>query len=251
MPIVIMPNGEMVDSTTGNPVNTPLNRVPQLEGDMARFIANTPKKTGASLTAPELMGATAINSRQDVEREVEIILRNKTGAAVPPFEIEAYTDQILSGKMSLNELQSDMATKTGSALTDMEKVQMLMDMGLREDEAVQAVAMEKQLPAVEPQDFTGQTGAMLTSEEMGALGALPIPRGNVSTAMGMPEDAMVNQMLNQGDTSGMSPQQIEMLRMGIDPFAEGMIAGSDSRGGVPPQKEYMPADMRRTRSVIR
>ncbi len=197
MPIVIMPNGEMVDSVTGNPVDTPR----PMPNNMGEFIANRP-------------------------------MRQITGASIAP-----------------QELMMEAERRTGSALTDMEKVQMLMDMGLREDEAVQAVAMEKQLPAVEPQDFTGQTGAMLSPEEMGALGALPTPRGNVSTAMGMPEDAMVNQMLNQGDTSGMSPQQIEMLRMGIDPFAEGMIAPSDSRGGVPSQ-EYMPADMRRTRRVI-
>ena len=62
---------------------------------------------------------------------------------------------------------------------------------------------------------------------MGALGGvpanmpMPMPRG--STNMGMPEDAMVAQKMNQVDTSGMSPQQIEMLRMGRDPFAEGMI----------------------------
>ena len=36
MPIIIMPNGEMVDSVTGNPVNTP---TPMPE-NMGQFLAN-------------------------------------------------------------------------------------------------------------------------------------------------------------------------------------------------------------------
>ena len=93
MPIVIMPNGEMVDSVTGNPVDTPR----PMPNNMGEFIANRP-------------------------------MRQITGASIAP-----------------QELMMEAERRTGSALTDMEKVQMLMDMGLREDEAVQAVAMEKQL----------------------------------------------------------------------------------------------------------
>ncbi len=107
-----------------------------------------------------------------------------------------------------------------------------MDMGLNQGEAIDAIAMEESAGSINPNAFAGMardTAISGVAGNMGALGgmqretpmAMPIPRG--STNMGMPEDAMVAQRMNKVDTSGMSPQQIEMLRMGRDPFAEGMI----------------------------
>ena len=113
-----------------------------------------------------------------------------------------------------------------------QKIMALMDMGLTQGEAIDAIAMEESAGSINPNAFAGRRdpGSVAREAEMSAMGALggvpanmpmPMPRG--STNMGMPEDAMVAQRMNQVDTSGMSPQQIEMLRMGRDPFAEGMM----------------------------
>jgi len=174
MPIVIMPNGEMVDSVTGNPVNTP-TPVPNNMGEMLSKIPS---------------------------------------------------------QRSMSNEEMDMKQRTGATLTVEEKIMALMDMGLTQGEAIDAIAMEESAGSVNPQMFAGTPSARATEGAMGNMGvlggmqretpmAMPIPRG--STNMGMPEDAMVAQRMNKVDTSGMSPQQIEMLRMGRDPFAEGMI----------------------------
>jgi len=174
MPIVIMPNGEMVDSVTGNPVNTP-TPVPNNMGEMLSKIPS---------------------------------------------------------QRSMSNEEMDMKQRTGATLTVEEKIMALMDMGLTQGEAIDAIAMEESAGSINPNAFAGMardTAISGAAGNMGALGgmqretpmAMPIPRG--STNMGMPEDAMVAQRMNKVDTSGMSPQQIEMLRMGRDPFAEGMI----------------------------
>ena len=140
MPIVIMPNGEMVDSTTGNPVNTPANRVPGMENNMGQLIANRPT----------------------------------------------------------------MREKTGSTLTVMEKMQMLMDMGLTEGEAIDAIAMEESAGGIEPQKFGGnevnleRPGGMMGGTPdmlrqggtgMGALGGVPMG-GQAPMAMPTPRPQM-------------------------------------------------------------
>ena len=135
MPIVIMPNGEMVDSTTGNPVNTPTNRVPGMENNMGQLIANRPT----------------------------------------------------------------MREKTGSAMTVMEKMQMLMDMGLTEGEAIDAIAMEESAGEIDPKAFSGRDldpGSVVREGEMsgmGALGGVPMG-GQAPMPMPMPRPQMPNDM---------------------------------------------------------
>ena len=143
MPIVIMPNGEMVDSTTGNPVNTPANRVPGMENNMGQLIANRPT----------------------------------------------------------------MREKTGSTLTVMEKMQMLMDMGLTEGEAIDAIAMEESAGSIEPRKFGNEVnlerpGGMMGGTPdmlrqggtgMGALGGVPMG-GQAPMAMPTPRPQMPNDM---------------------------------------------------------
>ena len=146
MPIVITPQGEYIDSVTGNPVGIP----PQ---------------------------------RPDIPRG--------------------------GGAMSYQEMnmmpQSDM--------TDIDKVRLLMDMGLNEVDAIEAVVREKSMGTVRPEEFSGQQQAPMqqqmpmarppmSSPGMGALPSAPPPRP---------------------DMSGMSREQMDLLRRGIDPFAEGMV----------------------------
>ena len=111
MPIVIMPNGEMVDSTTGNPVNTP---TPMPE-NMGQFIANRPDQMGR-----------------------------------------------------------------GETMSVMEKMKLLMDMGLTEGEAIDAIAMEESAGEIDPKAFAGMDrgdalkGAATATMGMGALGGVPM-----------------------------------------------------------------------------
>ena len=102
MPIVIMPNGEMVDSVTGNPVNTPTNRVIRMENNMGQLIANRP--------------------------------------------MQGQQQQMPMGRVGQGMT---------SELTVMEKMQMLMDMGLTEGEAIDAIAMEESAGSINPNAFSG------------------------------------------------------------------------------------------------
>ena len=72
-------------------------------------------------------------------------------------------------------------------MSDVEKVQMLMDMGLTQDEAIEAVVIEKSMPPVMPQEFGGARQAPPTG--MGALGGVPMG-GQAPMAMPTPRPQM-------------------------------------------------------------
>jgi len=95
----------------------------------------------------------------------DLPMRESTGSALTP-----------------QELQSDIGSRTGAAMTDIEKVQMLMDMGLDQRTAIEAVAMEKDMPPVDPRQFSGQQQA----PQRGQMGGQ------------MPQQAMPPQMANPG-----------------------------------------------------
>ena len=132
MPIVIMPNGEMVDSTTGNPVNTP---TPMPE-NMGQFIANRPDQMGR-----------------------------------------------------------------GGTMSVMEKMKLLMDMGLTEGEAIDAIAMEESAGNIEPRRFGGNelpqggTGmGALGGVPMGGQAPMPMPTPRPDMPMDMGADRTMNPM---------------------------------------------------------
>jgi len=141
----------------------------------------------------------------------------------------------MEGEMARENIPANMDMGMDSEMraediSDVDKVRMLIDMGLSPKEAMEAIGREKAME-VRPEAF----GATIPSEGMGALGGvptgammpatmpapMPTPRGSAN--MGMPEDAIMAQRMNQVDTTGLSPEQMNMLRMGIDPFAEGMV----------------------------
>jgi hypothetical protein len=157
MPIEITPQGEYIDSVTGNPVGIPPQRpdIPRGDGAMS-----------------------------DQEMNMMRFGMDIAGGNVP---------------------QSD--------ITDIDKVRLLMDMGLNEVDAIEAVVREKAMGTVRPEEFSGQQQAPMqqqmpmarppmSSPGMGALPSAPPPRP---------------------DMSGMSREQMDLLRRGIDPFAEGMV----------------------------
>ena len=78
--------------------------------------------------------------------------------------------------LTAEELQSDIGRRTGAAMTDIEKVQMLMDMGLDQRTAIEAVAMEKDMPPIDPRQFSGQQQPPQQMGQMGGQMPQPMPR---------------------------------------------------------------------------
>ena len=203
MPIVITPTGEYIDSVTGNPVNLPPQRpdIPRGMGvtgngmEMARENIPANMDMGMNSMMPQTMG-------------------QQTGAALTP-----------------EEMQVGLANRSGSALTegemdDVEKVRMLIDMGLPPADAMEAVAREKAMNPnpINPEAFSG--GAVVGSDgmsgsaagavanvdpAMGGLGALPTARGSAN--MGMPENGMVADLMRRGYT----PEMISAMAGGNMP----------------------------------
>ena len=115
--------------------------------------------------------------------------------------------------------------RAAAELSDVDKVRMLIDMGLNPQEAMEAIAREKAVSSVTPQEFGrvvdmqgGQQMAdpMMQQQQMQQspqpMGALPMARPTPPMPMQRPFDV-----------SDMSAEQRDMVRRGIDPFAEGMM----------------------------
>jgi len=242
MAIVITPNGQYVDDQTGMPVD------PRLLNELLdpRSSARQGEVMGGANLDPRSVvreGEANLDPRS-VAREGEDVVMERMfpGSGLDPRSVaregERMTPRALDpgsvvreGEMARENIPSDLDMGMDSEmraedLSDVDKVRMLIDMGLSPKEAMEAIGREKAM-GVRPEEF----GATIPSEGMGALGGvptgammpapMPTPRG--STNMGMPEDAIMAQRMNQVDTRGLSSEQMNMLRMGIDPFAEGMV----------------------------
>ena len=88
----------------------------------------------------------------------DLPMRESTGSALTP-----------------QELQSDIGSRTGAAMTDIEKVQMLMEMGLDQTSAIEAVAMEKDMPPIDPRQFSGQQQAPQRGQMGGQMSQQAMP----------------------------------------------------------------------------
>ena len=167
MPIVITPQGEYIDTETGNPVGIPPQRPDIPRGD----------------------GAMSDNEMNMMARE-----------NIPP-----------NMDMGMDSMMPQMD------MDDIDKVRLLLDMGLNEQDAIEAVVREKSMGTVRPEEFSGQQ--MPTQQQQA-----PMPRPQMPTspqAQGM--GALPSAPPPRPDMSGMSREQMDMLRRGIDPFAEGMV----------------------------
>jgi hypothetical protein len=169
MPIVITPQGEYIDSETGNPVGIPPQR------------PDIPRGVGAMS-----------------DSEMNMMAREN----IPPN-----MDMGMDSMMPQMEMGMD----------DIDKVRLLMDMGLNEVDAIEAVVRERGMGTVRPEEFGGQ---QMPAQQQQA----PMPRPQMPTspqAQGM--GALPSAPPPRPDMSGMSREQMDMLRRGIDPFAEGMV----------------------------
>jgi len=176
MPIVITPQGEYIDTETGNPVGMPPQRpdLPMRE------------RTGSALTAEEMQSLDGAMARENI----------------PP---------------NLDMGMDSMMPQMEMGMDDIDKVRLLMDMGLNEVDAIEAVVRERGMGTVRPEEFGGQ---QMPAQQQQA----PMPRPQMPTspqAQGM--GALPSAPPPRPDMSGMSREQMDMLRRGIDPFAEGMV----------------------------
>ena len=189
MPIVITPTGEYINSETGNPVNLPPQRP-----DMG-----TGRDMGGAVIPQTMINPESVLGEGQMARE----------------NIPANMDMGMDSEMAAADL------------SDVDKVRMLIDMGLSPTDAMEAVAREKQMNPnpINPEAFSGGAVAPSTVENpagmiaqgdpsMGAMGALPIPRG--ATDMGMPENGIVADLMRRG----YSPDMISAMTSGNMPPRE-------------------------------
>jgi len=155
MPVIITPTGQFIDSVTGNPVNLPPQRPDLPMQKMAGAMSDREREMIGQAAMPEMIGQMANPST---------------------FQ------QVSSGAMS---------DRLSVPMTVVDQVNALMAMGLTEDQALEAIAIERSAGRVDPQNFSGAKSDM----EMGALSG--VPAGN-QTPMTMPtprpEDLMMRQM---------------------------------------------------------
>ena len=189
MPIVITPSGEYVDDQTGLPVDPKM--IQQLD----------PRSTARQ---GEVMGGT--NLEGEMARE-----------NIPP-NLDMGMDSMMPQNIDPRSVVRE-GERATAELSDVDKVRMLIDMGLNPQEAMEAIAREKARPTIAPEEFgrvVGMEGGQQMADPMmrqQQMGALPMARPTPPT---MP-------MQRPFDLSNMSPEQRDMVRRGIDPFAEGMM----------------------------
>jgi hypothetical protein len=195
MPIVITPSGEYVDSETGNPVQMTTPPMDNMAQRLSRGMGQRNLDPGSVVREGELDGMMA---RENIPPNLDMGMDSMMPAA---------------------------------ELSDVDKVRMLIDMGLSPQEAMEAIARENVRPTVAPEEFgrmidpgstvrEGEVAQMQGGQQMAdpmmrqqQMGALPMAR---PTPPPMP-------MQRPFDLSNMSPEQRDMVRRGIDPFAEGMM----------------------------
>ena len=169
MPIVITPTGQFVDSATGNPVNLP----PQRMGEMAQENIPANRDMGMDSMMPQTMTP---------------VMRPTGPGSTSDREFQAY-QQAMQGQQQAQQMGGAMSDQEAMAMQQgqippmsiEEKLDILMRMGLSQDEAIEAVALENSLPATNPSEFggarsEGEMGALSGVPTGGAMMPAPIPR---------------------------------------------------------------------------
>ena len=168
MPIVITPSGEYVDDQTGMPVDP-------------RMIQQLDPRSSAR--QGELMGLQRMIDPRSVVRE---------GERMMPKEFDPMS-VVREGEMARENIPANLdmgmdSEMPAADLSDIDKVMLLMDMGLTEMDAIEAVAREKAMGTIRPEEF-GQPVQAEQPTPMPMAGqapmAMPTPR---------PDDLMQRQM---------------------------------------------------------
>jgi len=134
MPIVITPTGQFINSETGNPVDLP------------------PQRPDFGATASQALDPRSVVREGEMARENIPSNRDMGMDSMMPQTLDPRS-VVREGEMSIEE-----------------KLDILMRMGLSQDEAIEAVALENSLPATNPSEFGG---ARAPNPGMGALSGVP------------------------------------------------------------------------------
>ena len=160
MPIVITPSGEYVDDQTGLPVDPKM--IQQLD----------PRSTARQ---GEVMGGT--NLEGEMARE-----------NIPP-NLDMGMDSMMPQNIDPRSVVRE-GERAAVELSDVDKVRMLIDMGLNPQEAMEAIAREKTGSAIAPQEF-----GRVVDSGMGALSGVPAGgQAPMPMPTPRPEDLMQRQM---------------------------------------------------------
>ena len=132
---------------------------------------------------------------------------------------------VREGEMARENIPSNMdmgmdSMMPKSDMTDIDKVLLLIDMGLNEQDAIEAVVREKGMGTVRPEEFSGARESAMQQQapmqQQTPMARTPMPSSGMGALPSTPPPRPF-------DASGMSREQTNMLRRGIDPFAEGMV----------------------------
>lgn len=160
----------------------------------------------------------------------DIPMREMTGAALTAEELRSN----LGGEMARENIPSNMDMGMDSMMPQMQmdreallEIDFLMKrFNLTMDQAVEAVAMTRDT-GVRPEEFGGQQMPQrqpMPMQRPQTMGGQPMGGQQMPQQLGalpqMPPQAPPQRPF---DVSGMSREQMDMLRRGIDPFAEGMV----------------------------
>ena len=177
MAIVITSSGQYVDDQTGMPVDP-------------RMIQQLDPRSSAR--QGEMMGGVNLDPRSAV-REGEMM-----GGAVMPQTLDPMS-VVREGEMARENIPSNLDMGMDSEmraedLSHVDKVRMLIDMGLSPQEAMEAIGREKAMDpssVVRPQEF----GVPTQDPGMGALSGVPAGgQAPMPMPMPRPEDLMQRQM---------------------------------------------------------
>ena len=158
MPIVITPTGQFINSETGNPVNLPPQRPDFGSGGAVNPQVLDPRSVARQ---GEVMGGARNFDPRSVVREGEMAQEN----------IPANRDMGMNSMMP-QTLDPRSVVREGEMSIE-EKLDILMRMGLSQDEAIEAIALENSLPATNPSEFGGDPRSVAREGEMGALSGVP------------------------------------------------------------------------------
>jgi len=141
-------------------------------------------------------------------------MREAGSGSTSDREFQAY-QQAMQGQQQAQQMGGAMSDQEAMAMQQgqippmsiEEKLDILMRMGLSQDEAIEAVALENSLPATNPSEF----GGARSEGEMGALSGVPTEaRMPTSMPRPMPRPNSLEQMRMEGRDRSFNPN--DMLR---------------------------------------
>ena len=209
MPIVITPSGEYVDDQTGMPVDPRMIQQldPRSSARQGEAMGGVNLDPRSVVREGEMRGGAVMPQTLDprsVVREGEMM----RGSMMDPGSV------VREGEMARENIPSNMDMGMDSEMraediSDVDKVRMLIDMGLSPQEAIEAIGREKAMDpssVVRPEEF----GVPTQDPGMGALSGVPTGGAMMPPPMQRPNPNALEQMRMEGRDRSFNPN--DMLR---------------------------------------